>query len=107
MKNISPLKNFFKADARHVVYDWHRSYRDWKIIIITTLILLAISGYFAFSFYNHTKEGLSSNVFSVDMISPVSINRSLMEEVVDYYKGQEKLFEEAKKASVQTADPSI
>lgn len=78
--------------------------RDWRIVSITGFVIilgaLMVIWYFSVRASNNLNEVQASDR------AVLTINRSAIDEIVNFYKNQDKLFVETKNAKAIVPDPS-
>lgn len=78
--------------------------RDWKVVIVTGFIIVLIA--FTVIWYLNGTLNKSSAEVKAGVRTVLTINRSSMDEIINFYKNQEKLFIETKSVSVEISDPT-
>lgn len=78
--------------------------RDWRLVIVTgfTIILLVLAAVWYYS-AAVTSDSTTVKAGSREVLT---INRSAMDEIVNFYKDQDRLFKEVKSTAVSVSDPS-
>ena len=77
---------------------------DWQIIIVAFFLAFSVTVFFGWKL----DQKLDSDVVLIKGVdkTTITINRSLMDKVVNFYKKQEELFNQDKNTYVDQADPS-
>lgn len=100
--------NFFKSIVakvkKHSASLSFNIIRDWQIILVTFFIVFVT---IAFLCWRLNQTVVSNEEFS-GTVSKASftINRTLMDKVINFYKNQEELFNQSKIVSIDQFDPS-
>ena len=100
---------FNKLKAGRVSYDKGglKPLRDWRIILITTSIIIFILAIFAFYFYIQIESGklfVSTNEVSDTQLK---INDSLLKKTVDELNTRESSTAQIKSGQITAPDPSL
>jgi len=106
--NLSTIKNLLAGIAkknRHQGKPIISPFRDWKIMIVVfVLINIATISLGARTFYEVEYGEIAQVEDSFDSI--VTIDRSTLDDVLDYYEAREESFGIMKTSRVTTVDPS-
>ena len=78
--------------------------RDWRIVATSGLIII-LGAFSAIWYFSARLIGKSSEV-KASSREVLTINRSTMDEIVNFYKNQDKLFQETKSEKISLPDPS-
>jgi hypothetical protein len=100
--------NFLKSIAEKIK---HRSvktpgnfYRDWQLMLLLFCLVFIAAAFLSWRL-NQTVANDQVPLKSADK-APITINRTLMDRVINFYKNQEEMFNQNKNADVDQADPS-
>jgi len=105
--NMEILK-FFKSITAKLkkpnILGGRNFYRDWKIVGVIGIVLVLLE--VAVIWYWSARVIGSEAEIKAGSRAVLTIDRGALGEVVDFYKNQEKLFEETKYTPVGVSDPS-
>lgn len=102
---FSNIKNLFNKKKRGSKKPIVSPFRDWKIIIVVFILINIISITFGIKIFYDVEYG--EITYAEDtVISINTIDRTVLVNVLNYYEGQEVLFDSIKVGGVSTVDPS-
>lgn len=84
-----------------------RPYRDWRIILIVTAVILAGTVYYGYDLYSKVKAGDAFTVQQTKARPLVGIDTEKLQQEVEYYRARTRLFGTFKDAAPTVADPSL
>ena len=81
--------------------------RDWRVILITSAIFLAIIILIHWFVYIQTKNGKFFNKAAEERETHQAIQREKLEEVTSYFESKKQLFSDIKENPEALSDPSL
>ena len=98
-----------KIHITHLSYEKRgmRPKHDWKILLVTSCIVLLLMTFFSFYFYTRISQGRLFVVTKNNSGKEVTINSILLQKIVNEIKLREESLHAIKQNKVVPSDPSL
>ena len=108
MKNVHNLLNRLHLKKKGVFFGFGTSpIADWKIICVSTTILVIISVLVSLYVFFMINKGEIFLAEKPEASSSESLNEKLLERIIEHYRGKASEFERIKSFQTEYPDPSI
>lgn len=104
MINKDLFKKIIVKIRRHSGKGGHNVNRDWQLVLLAFGAVFIATTFLCWKLnLSVANEGVSTQT---ENKTSISINRTLLETVVNFYKNQEQLFSQDKAGPIEIGDPS-
>lgn len=104
METPKYLKSIIKKFRDIDVGGERNFHRDWRVVCVIGFVFISLS--FAAIWYLNMIATNYSTEIKASSRTVLTINRSVLDNIVSFYKDQERLFKETKNTEVNVPDPS-
>lgn len=107
LASAKEIKNFFGGKRRVSEATGINPSRDWKIILVLTIItVVAVAGFSSYLYWRISGGGFFATPIKNDL--PIeTIDRNELKKVIQYYKSKESQFKILKSEKPVSVDPSL